>query len=107
MADAALIKRWKTSEKLLKRANSALPRPGKDNELAFLKLEKNFFDFLDHNEHELALDMLEGLGELVTPRGGFWKDMIRASENMGLPARVPYFETQFAKALTKLPETTM
>ena len=102
MADIVQVKRWKISETLLKRAHHALPRPEKKEEEQFSVLEKEFFAYLEHNEHELALDMLQELGELVAPRGGFWKDLIRAAENMGLSSRTPYFEKMFHEALTCL-----
>src|SRR5258706_13328826 len=98
MADAALFKWWKISEALLKRAQRSLPRPTQEQQERFALLEKNFQEHLEHNEHELALDMLEELGELVLPRGGFWKDLIRAAENMGLSERTPYFEKKFNEA---------
>jgi hypothetical protein len=103
--DVALIKRWKVSEVLLKRAHSALPSPEHGKKEQFQALEKEFFDFLDHNEHELALDMLQELGELAIPRGGFWRDMIRAAENMELLNRVPYLEKKYDEALSRLKES--
>ena len=102
MADVALFKRWKISEALLNRAHRALPRPDKSAEDQFGALEKQFFEYLTHNEHELALDMLQEAGDLVAPRGGFWKDLIRAAENMGLSKRIPYFESRFQDALSQL-----
>ena len=93
-----LWKRWKISEILLKRAHSALPRPNTQAEEQFHALEQAFVEYLEHNEHELALDMLQELGELVAPRGGFWKDLVRAAENMELPKRIPYFEKKFDQA---------
>ena len=102
MANVALIKRWKVSEALLKRAHRALPSPEKKEENRFHALEKDFFSYLNHNEHELALDMLQELGEVVSPLGGFWKDLIRASENMELPKRVPYFQNKYDEALSRL-----
>jgi len=47
--------------------------------------------------------MLQELGEIVAPRGGFWKDLIRAAENLGLSKRLPYFEEKFREALSRLP----
>lgn len=102
MANVTQVKRWKISETLLKRAHQVLPRPGKKEEEQFCALEKEFFEYLEHNEHELALDMLQELGELVVPRGGFWKDLIRAAENMDLASRRPYFEKMFREALERL-----
>lgn len=100
MADAALFKRWKVCESLLRRAHEAMPRPV--DEESVRALEKAFFEYLEHNEHELALDMLQELGELTEPRGGFWKDLVRAANNMELPQRVPYFEKKFREALSRL-----
>jgi hypothetical protein len=102
MADVALVKRWKVSEALLKRAHRALPRPDKTTEEQFRVLEKELLEHLKHNEHELALDMLQEAGDLVAPRGGFWKDLIRAAENMGLARRIPYFESKYHEALSRL-----
>jgi hypothetical protein len=102
MADVALFKRWKISEALLKRAHRALPRPDQATEEQFRVLEDEFLEYLEHNEHELALDMLQEAGDMVVPRGGFWKDLIRAAENMGLTKRIPYFESKFHKALSRL-----
>jgi hypothetical protein len=105
MADVTLIKRWKVTEVLLKRAHKALPSPEHEEKEHFHALEKEFFDFLDHNEHELALDMLQELGDMLQPRGGFWKDLVRASENMELSNRVPYFDKKYDDALSLLKET--
>ena len=97
----ALFKRWKISETLLKRAREALPRP--QTELPeFTALEKEFAEYLDHNEHELALNALEGLGDLVAPRGGFWRDLMRAAENMELLDRIPQFQRKFDQALSRI-----
>lgn len=97
----ALWKRWKVSEALLRSAHRALPRE-KEKEERFRFLEREFLEYLEHNEHELALDMMQELGELSAPRGGFWKDLIRAAENMELHHRVPYLQRQFDEALARL-----
>ena len=102
MTDVALLKRWKVSETLLKRAHRALPRPEQKAEQQFRSLERQFLEYLEHNEHELALNVLQEIGEVVAPRGGFWKDLVRASENMGLWKRIPHFETKFHEALSRL-----
>jgi hypothetical protein len=96
------VKRWKISEALLKRAYRALPRPEKKVEQQFCALEKEFLDYLEHNEHELSLYKLQELGELVVPRGGFWKDLARTAKNMGLSNRAPYFESKFREARPRL-----
>ena len=97
----ALIKRWKISETLLKRAHEALPRLNSESERG-AALEKEFTEYLQHNEHELALDALEELGGLTAPRGGFWKDLIRAAENMELTHRIPRFQQKFNEAIARL-----
>ena len=102
MTDPALFKRWKVSEALLKRAHAALPHPEKKDEEQFRALEGEFIEYLEHNEHELALDMVQQLGELVLPRGGFWKDLIRAAEYMELSQRVPYFQQKYHESLSRL-----
>jgi hypothetical protein len=50
-----------------------------------------YHEFLEHNELELALDILEELGHLISARGGFWRDLERAAENMGLADRLLAF----------------
>lgn len=92
--NVALFKKWKISETLLKGTHAALPRPEKDDTV-FSELEKQFIEYLEHNEHELALDVLEELGDLMAPRGGFWKDLMRAAENMTLSERIPQLQRKF------------
>jgi len=92
--NAALFKRWKISETLLKQAHAALPQP-ENADSAYVGLETQFTDYMEHNEHGLALDTLVELGDLVVPRGGFWKDLIRAAENMDLPDRIPELQKRF------------
>jgi hypothetical protein len=100
MRDPRLLKRWKVSEALLRRAHGALP--GLPQNQKFCSLEATFFEYIEHNEHGLALDVLEELGELAFPRGGFWKDLIRAAENMELTDRIPRFQKKFHEALLAL-----
>lgn len=92
--NAALFKRWKISETLLQQADAALPRP-ENADSAFEGLETQFTEYMEHNEHGLALDTLVELGDLVVPRGGFWKDLIRAAENMELSDRIPELQKRF------------
>lgn len=56
-------------------------------------------EFLEHNELGLALDILEELGHLISARGGFWRDLEHAAENMGLVDRLPVLRTAFSEAL--------
>ena len=89
-------------EALLKRAHRALPPPTQEQQKRFAALETEFEEYLKHNEHELALDKLQELGELLSPRGGFWKDLMRAAENMELSQRTVYLEKKFKEALSRL-----
>ena len=71
-----------------------LPKPTPDR----VKERLAWFDeYLHHNELELALDVLEEIGDLVPCRGGYWRDLERAAESMGLEERVPYFREQFPR----------
>lgn len=77
-----------------------LPESEKDAE-EFHRLDREFVSYIEHNEHELALDMLEEMAEIAPTRGGFWKDLIRAAENMELFARVPRLRQGFDAALSR------
>jgi hypothetical protein len=44
-----LWKRWRISETLLKRAHCALPIPETKVEELFCALEKEFFEYIEHN----------------------------------------------------------
>jgi len=96
MSDAKLVKSWKITETLLERARHALPVRHDQEYAVFLS---RYREFLEHNELELALDMLEELGYLVSAHGGFWRDLERAAENMGLVDRLPAFRKAFSEAL--------
>ena len=68
--------------------------------MEYERLLSEYRSFLEHNELELALDMLEELGDLVPCRGGFWRNLERAAESMDLHGRIPYFRERFKQALT-------
>jgi hypothetical protein len=96
MSDAKLAKNWKVTETLLERARHALPA---HHEQEYAALLTQYREFLEHNELELALDILEELGHLISARGGFWRDLERAAENMGLTGRLPALRKAFSEAL--------
>jgi hypothetical protein len=96
MADSKLVKSWKVTEALLERARHALPARHEQEHATFLT---QYWEFLQHNELELALDTLEELGHLISARGGFWRDLERAAENMGLVDRLPALRKAFSEAL--------
>jgi hypothetical protein len=99
MTDAKLLKSWATTETLLERARNALPVASEQQEQEYVTLLTRYHEFLEHNELELALDTLEELGHLVSCRGGFWRDLERAAENMGLVDRLPALRKGFFDAL--------
>src|SRR5262245_23165875 len=96
MSDAKLVKSWMVTETLLERARHALPAHHEQEYAAPLT---QYREFLEHNELELALDILEELGHLNSARGGFWRDLERAAENMGLVDRLPALRKAFSEAL--------
>ena len=96
MSNSKLVKSWKVTETLLERARRALPAR---HEQEYAALVTQYREFLEHNELELALDILEELGHLISARGGFWRDLERAAENMGLVNRLPALRKAFSEAL--------
>ena len=94
MASPELIKQWKATATLLQRARDAV----QDSSEEVVKLRKEFDEWIQHNELELALDALQEISELTPCRGGFWKDLERAAEMMGLNDRAKYFHSRFLGA---------
>lgn len=98
MTDVRLLKGWKITETLLERARHALPEASEQHK-EYAALLAEYHEFLAHNELELALNRLEELGHLIPCRGGFWRDLERAAENMGLVDRLPALRKAFSDAL--------
>ena len=71
MPTPELVKRWRVTETLLERACRALPPPQDNAREEYNNLLIEYKKYIGHNEHELALDMLEEIGHLVPCRGGF------------------------------------
>jgi len=95
MPDARLVKGWTITRTLLERARHALPGRHQPEYAALLT---RYHDFMEHNELELALDILEELGHLTFAGGGFWRDLERAAGSMGLTDKLPAFRKAFAQA---------
>lgn len=49
-------------------------------------------EWLEHNELELALDELAGLGEANMAPKAFWQELVAAANNMGLKDRAKAYE---------------
>jgi hypothetical protein len=99
MADAKLLKSWKITETLLEQARQALPTVPAQHEQESAAVLAQYREFLEHNELELALNILEDLGHLISATGGYWRDLERAAENMGLLDRLPALRKAFSDAL--------
>ena len=105
MTSLNLQKSWNVTGTLLERARRALPAPTEEQERACSSLLAEYKSFFEHNEFGLAFDTLEQLGHLVACRGGSWRDLERAAENMGLIDRLPAIRKAFSDSL-KLPCVT-
>lgn len=99
MADLKQIKRWKITETLLERARGALPDFPADRERECAALLAEYREFLEHDQLGQAFDALEQLGRLVPARGGFWRDLERVAETMGLIDRLPALRKAFTEAV--------
>jgi len=102
MASPELIKQWRVTVTLLQRAHRAIPNPQQDVSTRVVEHEKEFDNFIAHNELELALDMLEEIADMVPCGGGFWRDLERAAETMDLSQRAQRLHNQF---LSTKPQT--
>jgi hypothetical protein len=99
MPDARLLKSCKITQTLLERAGRALPAARVQHEQESAALLTQYRQLLEHNELGLALDILEELGHLHSAPGGFWRDLERAAENMGLVDKLPGLRKAFSDAL--------
>ncbi|HFQ4961094.1 TPA: hypothetical protein ACGUPM_004623 [Vibrio vulnificus] len=77
-----LEKSWKITITYLNAARRKLPE-----EMVFLEAkeaEKDFNEYLKHNELELAMNALDDMGLLSNAPDEFWFDLELAASNMGL-----------------------
>ena len=94
MDRAELERSWATTAKYLNAARDQLPEvpaPGVDGATL-----SGFEECLRHNEMELALDELEDLGLKNAPPDEFWRQLVRAAENMGLSERAADFKRKLS-----------
>lgn len=87
-----LPKSWRKTRRHLMAARDPLPSPMREDiETGNLdRLE----DWLAHNELELALDELEGLGETNARSPRFWREPSHAAGNMGIWERSARYEAK-------------
>jgi hypothetical protein len=85
---------WSKIREHLRSARSLLPESSvKDSARGSLA---NFDQFLDHNELELALDEIEGVGEQSAPPAEFWLALSDAAAQMGLGDRATQLASRAA-----------
>ncbi|WP_323773543.1 hypothetical protein [Alcanivorax sp.] len=83
-----LEKKWKITIALLSEARAVLCEfQGVGKYIA------EYDEYLDHNELELALDMLEGAALEATskPPEGIWVKLKEAAKSMGLEDRIEFY----------------
>ena len=96
-----LDKIWHVARAHMSHALDALPDPEEAVRSEFERYISEYHEFIDHNELECALDMLQEAGDLGAPHGGFWRSLERAAETMQLTERIPYFREQFDLAIRR------
>ena len=84
---------------LLERANRSIPDCAGEDSQRLVELRVQFREYLDHSELELALDVLQEIGEIMQCRGGFWRDLERAASAMKLEERAQRLHERFLAVL--------
>ncbi len=85
-------KSWAITRKHLEKARSFLPTYPIQTDIT--ESIEAYQDFIDHNEFELAMGQLEGLGEVHPCPKAFWKELKLAAQNMGLAKSVAYYDAK-------------
>lgn len=103
MTQRELWKCWQVTKSHLRFAAQLLPDPLTQNDGGDSTKEIGTLDayneYLEHNELELALDQLEGLGELNAVAPAYWKNLANAAETMDLHERATRLMNQFRLVL--------
>ena len=73
------------------RADLAVARATLPAEAASKRFVIDYQDYLDHNELELACDMLDAYADDHAVSPGFWKALASAAEKMGLAEKAARF----------------
>ena len=85
---------WKKTTQHLAKAFQLLPENFKEGDT---ETASSYKDFIEHDELELAMEQLEGLGEQNNCKPEFWEQLILASKSMGLESRTEYYKTKLNK----------
>lgn len=86
----------------LKLATKTIPKPSTQIKNDYIRLIREHSEFLDQNEFEPALDRLEEIAGLIPCRGGFWRNLERAAQTLGLSNRATRYREEFKRALDRL-----
>jgi hypothetical protein len=97
-----LWKSWKITIAHLEHARKNLPEPAEENRSDYQHLLSDYHSYLEHNELELALDMLAELGDLARSKGGFWRELERAAKTMGLDEKASRLHGKYLETLRAL-----
>jgi hypothetical protein len=87
--DERLLKQWKATATLLSAAAAeVLDAPG----------YSEYQDYVEHNELELALNVLEDIGSSTSASATFWWNLRKAAQVMGLKSRYASLRNHFRNA---------
>jgi hypothetical protein len=86
-----LRKSWEITENFLNSAFNLLPNNPQPNSEEGGTVE-NYKEYLEHNELELALDELEGLGEVNKVSKDYWRNLLNAAKQMSLKEKVEKYQ---------------
>jgi hypothetical protein len=85
---------WETTTRHLVAARDVLSAAGLDESGSASVAIRDYEEFLNHNELELALDSLEVAVDQSHPPSEFWRHLLNAARNMGLAARAERIEKE-------------
>lgn len=86
MSGDDLQRRWAITRDHLAQARAALPSVDMT-----ARHRSEFEEYLDHNELELAMDVLADAAEAGSPTAEFWRALSRAALGMNLQERADLF----------------
>lgn len=99
MNDTKHIKHWKIIEVQLRQASEFLTEPERfsipEKEL------KDYEDYIDNNEFELAIDELAEIAIEFGCKSSFWRRLKKPALQMGLQVKAERYENYFHQALQK------
>ena len=91
---ARLQESWDRTRGHLNRALVLLPAVPAESDDARVS---RYYELIEHNELELALDELEGLGEMNSASQRFWSHLRDAAQEMGLGGHLARFERRLSE----------